>query len=551
MAITYTPDKPGVYSSTVVYDRLVDGDPQISIKIVPAVNSLIIFPTGVVKRVTSVDNDYNSGTYLAITYGDILTSLPDPTGELINYGKDCLMLYYDKRQTPTRIRVDKKLDLRGENTIGYRIIRTTPEGERLVISSQLNNEGEVVSDIIPVLDTGVDHALTWTSGYTLFSIDAGEIVQLELVDSAGIVTMEAMLLTKEATILNTLQLSSNPITGFDADCSQIRDDYWVIYVGQDIDELSIFPFITFADGTNRHITIDNLSAFMYGYEEIDSSFPGNACEVVIKYYLGHDELSTISQEVDGTRFVTMTKDIVIDSLEKYNYTKISVIPIWNSGTSRYSLRYVGYHETRRSLTNVTSLVTYVTGFNFNATLYNTQQEIRITVPYTNQAGATVQFNQTFWITLTAPGQPEPFLIRSLIDGIGYGAENALYDRPVIMYDATLEQYFIPTPVFTSSTEFLHNFYYAASPPWLTSSEIEPPVPTHFTVRDSVSLRPLLTLPVAVGDYEEVMTFISLTTPNAFVNSTVLVEWLLEINGEYNLLYSVPVEVFLSDTGYLG
>lgn len=550
MAIAYTPDKPGLYLLSSVYDIEVDGDPQISIKIVPAVGSLVIFPNGIIKQVTTVDDNYNSPTYLKVTYGDVLTSLPDPDLELINYGRDVLMLYYDKRQTPTRIVVDTKLRLCGSNTIGYRIIKTI-NNNRVVISASINLQGVIISEIIPVTSNGVDKSLIYGTGHTLFDITAGEVVTLELVDSAGVVTGEATLITKEATILNTLELSSNPIVGFDAECSQIDGDNWIMYVGQDIEELSIHPYISFADGTKRIVPVNNISCFMYGYEDINTALFGNTYPVVIKYYLGLDELSTINEEVDGTRFVTMTKNVLIGSKDIYSFTKISIIPIWNPGTSTYYVRFIGYTQVRNSVKDVTATRTYVTGFSFSATKYNIQQEIRIRVPYTNIDGEIIQHNQTIFLTLTAPGQLEPFLIRSTVDGVAYGSQNAMYERPAVLYDAALQKYFISSIRFPNTEALLRNFYHTATPPWLADTEIEPPTPTHFTFRDATSLRVLVPVPIAIDDYEEVFSLVSLTTPNAFVNGTIVMEWLRKVNGQYNILYGVPVEVFLSETGYIG
>lgn len=120
-----------------------------------------------------------------------------------------------------------------------------------------------------------------------------------------------------------------------------------------------------------------------------------------------------------------------------------------------------------------------------------------------------------------------------------------------MYDNTLEGYFVPTSRFPDSETFLRNFYYAATPPWLVDTEIEPPVPTYFTIRDSASLRPLLSSPVEISNFGDIVTLLTLSTPNAYVNSTVIFEFLTYTSGSYNVLYGSPVEVLLSTTGYLG
>lgn len=554
MPILYTPDVPGVYKSEDIYNRVVDGNSPIAVRIVPAVRSLVTLPNNTLKMVIAVDLDPNSLTYFNSTLGDVIFSLADPTADIVNYGTDKLMLYYDPRQSPVRIIVDEKLQISGENSIGYRIIRTDSDGNRVVISARLGINNNILSEVIPITDTGVNHRLVCQTGHTLFSITSGEEVTLEVLDSAGVMTITAQLTTKEATILNTLELSSNPITGFDAECSQVRGDDWVIYLGQNINELSIFPYLSYADDKRQHVTIDNMSTYMYGYESINNTFPGNQYQIVIKYFLGKDETSTINEDVDGFRFVTLTKNVVIDSLEKYTFSKVSVVPLWNPTQGRYSLRFIAYHETRNAFTDITADIEYITGFVFDSARVNQQQEIHFTAPFTNPDGtpSDTDYNQTFFITVSTPDANEPFLISETTDGIAYGSQNALYDRPRIFFDDDINQYFISSATFTTTAELLHNFYYAALPPWLTTTETEPPVPTHFMVRDATTLRPLLLAPQALSDYDNAMTFLTLSAPvNAYVNSTVLVEWLISTSNGLTVLYSVPVEVLLSTVGYNG
>lgn len=547
--ITYDPKKPALYLSNDVYDSHVDGDPQSSVKIVPAVGSIVMFE--------STTNEFSAKVVVGVdpvtldsTYGPFQHQVTDASNELINIGRDILILYYDTRQSPIQITPDRKIPRFGENSIGYRISRTNSDGTITVLSSRLDGEGNVVSNIIPITESPADHVMVCSTGHSLLTIVPGELLKMDVLDSSGLITMELILVAKEATILNTLDLASNPITGMDSDCSQVIGDDWVLYLGQDPGDLSIFPYVTYSDGTRRNVIVDNMSTYMYGYDAAVTNFPG-VYDIVIKYFLGLDETSTIAQEVDGQRFITMAKRLLVLSQEKYIFSKISVLPLWDGATSKYDLRFIGYHETRNDFTDVTASIEYVTGRVYNPAAYNTQQQIQVTAPYVDEDGETTMFTQEFFLTVATPASTESFLIRSTVDGVAYGSDNALAIRPKLMYDEAIPRYFIPTSSFQTEELFLKNFYLNGSPPWLTSVEIKPPTPTHFFIRDAVSMRALLAMPVAVSDYENTMTLMSLTTPNAFVGSTVLFEWLVETSSGFNIIYGTPVEVELSDTGYLG
>jgi len=547
--IVYNPQTPGVYLSSQIYVSEIDHDPQTSSKIVPAVGSIVSFPGGIIKLVSAVDS-----ITLDSTFTDVIIPYDnDRSHEVVNFGKDCLMLYYDIRQIPTRLTVDNKLVLMGENSVGYRILRTNLDGSTEVISIKLDNNGDVVNNggIIPITETSVNHILVCANGYTNHTLTDGELVKMEVIDSAGTVTMEIHLITKQSAILNTLALAYNPIVGFDAECSQIVGNDWVLYLDQNPNEISIYPYMSYADGSKQMTPVDNMNTFMYGFDAIITDFPGAKYEILIKHFLGPNDLATIDQVADNTRFVTLVKTLVIDALEKYTYSKLIPVPVWNTSNSTYSLRWLAYYETRNSITDVTNLIEYVAGFSFINNQFNTEQEIQVTVPYTNQNGTTAIFTNTFWLTLTTPGSIEPFLIKSSVNGIAYGSQNANYSRPRLMYDTDLQQYFIPSVVFPTAQSFLTNFYYNASPPWLTTLETQAPVPTHFTIRNSASLNTILMTPIPIEQYNGIITLISPTVPSAFVDGTVIVEFLTATVAGYNVLYGVPVEVFTSITGYVG
>lgn len=547
--IVYNPTVPGVYLYSQIYVSAIDHDPQTSSKVVPAVGSIVSFPGGIIRLVSSVDS-----ITLDSSFSDIIVPFDDNmSNEVVNFGRDYLMLYYDPRQSPVSLTVDNKLVLVGENSVGYRILRTNFDGSTEVISIKLDTNGNVVNNggIIPITETSVNHILLCGTGHTNHILTDGELVMMEVINSSGVVIMEIQLITKQATILNTLSLTNNPIVGFDAECSQIIGNDWVLYLDQNPNELSIFPYMTYADSSRQMTPVDNMSTFMYGFDSIITNYPGTRYEILIKHFLGPHDLSTIDEIVDNKRFVTLIKTLIIDALEKYTYSKLQIVPVWNSVQSNYSLRWLAYYETRNAITDVTSSISYVAGFSFNNALFNTEQELQVVVPYTNPDGSTSNFTQSFWLTLTTPGSIEPYLIKSAVDGIAYGSQNANYSRPVMMYDTDLQQYFIPSTIFTTEQVFLTNFYNNSSPPWLISTETQPPTPTHFTIRNSTTLNTLLITPIPIDQYNGIMTLAYSTTPNMYVGSVVIVEFLTQTASGYNVLYGAPVEVFESPTGYLG
>jgi len=143
-----------------------------------------------------------------------------------------------------------------------------------------------------------------------------------------------------------------------------------------------------------------------------------------------------------------------------------------------------------------------------------------------------------WVIGTAPGRG------SLL----YGEESVAGLRPKIYYSRRTGTdtyvYNIPATKFgvgsVGVNNMLNNFYYRAYPPMLFSESIAPR-PTHFTIRKRTDLTPLLATPIAIDDWNTDL-LLDETTAGSHNRTTVIVEFLLEHDGEYDTLYGVPVEV---------
>ena len=122
-------------------------------------------------------------------------------------------------------------------------------------------------------------------------------------------------------------------------------------------------------------------------------------------------------------------------------------------------------------------------------------------------------------------------------------------RPVIHYDTTLQQYFIPTSVFANQEAFLECFYRFARPPYNTATDLAPTTPTHFTIRAIDDANVLITTPIPVEQYNQVWNIVRPGSAAQLVGGVVLVEFLNLVGTEYKILYGVPVQVYESRTGY--
>jgi len=128
--------------------------------------------------------------------------------------------------------------------------------------------------------------------------------------------------------------------------------------------------------------------------------------------------------------------------------------------------------------------------------------------------------------------------------IFYGNNSVNFKRPRIYYGtrpgSTGSVYHIPSSIFgTSSTSMLNvinNFYTNANPP-RRSTEAFAPTPTHFVIKDSSTLAALTSTPIAIANWNSDLAMIA-----GYTGKTVIVEFLVEDDGDYLVIYGVPVEV---------
>lgn len=132
------------------------------------------------------------------------------------------------------------------------------------------------------------------------------------------------------------------------------------------------------------------------------------------------------------------------------------------------------------------------------------------------------------------------------NSIKYGLMSTGYIRPVICYSRKVNTstyvYNIPASRFGTDTiglsNFLNNFYYNAHPP-KNLDDTTVTKPTHFTIKDSDTLATKLTSPLAVEDWNNNL---AIADNNSYSGKTVIVEFLLKVDNQYEILYGVPVEI---------
>ena len=539
--ILYNNRKPDAYGIEDIYDP---ENPQ-SGKYFPSLYSLVVDTTGRLYYVSARDTASYSVTLTPCSY---ISTEEENEVTIISYGNDKFCLYIDTRTDPHRLVVDAKFLVYGNNLVEYALYKTDLSGEEQCISQYYDAAGNFVSNRIPLQSISESYPSYKfpTNCHTTFDLVEGDPVVLRAYNNIGNLSAEITLYVRNAQWLNDLASHTNPIVSLNAEALQMMGDDFFLYEKQDVSHLNIQPYLLYVDGSRQDVNVDNQRCFIYGLDDVESSYPGRSQTIIIKYFLNYKETTTVSTS-DERRFLTCTKKIVVVDNDNDYTVKLSCIPIWSSTYNQWQLYWFAYTDDRQGVYDVTALVKYNENYPFDGTSASFGKEQRVVVEYDLQSifqtDDPITGVQTLYLTLWDNQKYERYTFRdSKDDSFIYGVDGSITRRPVIHYDETIEQYFIPTSIFENVDAVIESFYTLARPPYNPSVETVAPTPTHFTVRDAQNGRQIIGGPIPLTEYGQCWpTIVGVTIQPG---QTVLVEFLYQdSDNSYAILYGVPVDVY--------
>lgn len=535
--IIYNNRKPDSYAEADIYDP----DNPTSGKYFPSLNSIVIKTDGTLWYVSA----RNETTFkVTLSPCSIFNSSIEETDvKVVNYGNDTYCLYQDKRTSPYKLVVDAKVLFYGISLKEYTLSRTNTDGEEEVISIYLDSTDKFVSDRIPL--TAVSEELNAynfpTNCHTTAELTEGEAITLTVYNTHGNVAAKLTVFVRNATWLNDLVSITNPIVEFNASCLQMIGEDWYIYERQDSSHLNITPYLVYADGTKVNIPVDNMKCFLYGLDDFIPSYPGFTQTIILKYFLGKYENST-----ENSTFLTCTKKLTVRKKERYYSGKLSVIPLYNKSLGKWTLKEFLYTDKRDACLDITNDCTINSEFSFDGSYNSYGKEQHVVIDYDMQhvlnEEASIPGSQTLYITCWDPSTYERYTMRDNSDtDTIFGVDGSVTRRPILNYDKDNNSYFIPTSIFKNKEAVIESFYVKASPFYDTRLESVAPTPTHFLMRDSSTGQQLIANPISIEEYGKQFFKIGDQT-TTYVDGTVIIEFIQEVQGTYQILFGVPVDV---------
>ena len=559
----FTTDLPKILPMSKLYDPDVDVSSSVNTtKFIPAVNSLLVDDV-YIYIVTSVDEVTGKSTYRPLSVID-----SNATKRILEYGNSFYALFFAPVQITdnngnklqlTRLNVDDKLTFFGDSVTNYVIVKTSATGVESIISQYFDETNTNTGRTCKV--AGSTDAKKCVPCYSYDELVAGETYILKAYDAAGNIVSEFKLIGVEASMLS-VDIDENPIIDFYVKANQFASidglgtNAVFLYQGQDVKELTIYPYIKYADGTEESIVIDGKHGFIYGLEEIKTDIVGSVYNVLIKYAIGSDTLASNVSGYGENRYLSCSFDVHIIDRNIKEVSKIQIVPEFNINTNVWTLASVTYF-TDRNVAPVITPVANATNFVGSDTRFNMTQNITVESSIVNSDGSKANGVNEYKIEVrdNPDNRIDPFLISdSEADDRIFGLNRAPNNIPPQIYYGinpanNMSGYFIPANTYVSPNFndkvscFLYNFYDCANPP-IVGEEGSAPRPTHFNIRVVGSSRLLMTNPVAIEDFENILPLLTTLpdTPDQWVGSTVIVEFWKANENNFDILYGVPVRI---------
>lgn len=550
MPIAFTHETPGFYQLWEIYDSITNSS---SGKIIPRVGSGVLDPSnGALFYVVAVSPvTYNS------ELGPVLTTLvapdapptdnPDLTS-VIDYGNSRFYLFYDTSERPTRLKIDKKVIVLGDDSQTYEVMKYSAENDSYVpISLYFDTDGDYRGTRIPLEEiTGTVNARIPTDSHTSIELVDEEVFYMFVYDYAGVQCGSVKLYAKKALISN-ISDGLEIIEGFDIEGTQRNALGLYIYQDQDPDSLVIRAKLTYNTGKVRNLAIDNELVHLYGLAGFTPSYPGQEVSILVKYFLGDYQQAAgdFVDSVSGVRFLYKRERLIVRAQDGSEYKmKILTVPRYNQATGTYFLMFFLYRIQDGSVREITHLVQISPGF--DGTDMSSAQEVHLTFRIRDvfpDSPVDQEYQQNVIVRLAPYSFYERYILQD--DKANsyaiYGVDSPVLARPVLYYDSAVSQYLLPTSKFPNVRQLLEAFYYKNAPLYDSQWLVEPVVPTHFTLRDPATGGVIVGSPILIENYALPFSAVG-SVSGSLVGTNVIVEFLKQNGAQFDVLWGSPVDV---------
>lgn len=332
-----------------------------------------------------------------------------------SYNRRADVLNIDTSQTPIRFYVNSRIWVNGSQSSHFKIFKGTKIDDGGVsIGADYNANGKIVGDTFELELVAFDRDVTNLAiktpktGYLRELPLQDDLVTLVIyaqdgsyIDSQVLVVSHENFIPSAATtrVISDIRLDTPYLAENDRRIIEVKRN-------MTLQSLGLFAIASYNDGSeSQRLPVGGSKFKLQGIDAFTASNDLHEVDVTLVYVLGNDEAG---ENTTGTlvRHIPKTYTIRTMPSDAAYSVKLFVIPIWNTATAKWELRYKLYDLRRDTTLDVTDLVEVSASFKFNPDLYAQKQTIQVAINLKNLGPQYQHYRpvQVFYITLVRPGE---------------------------------------------------------------------------------------------------------------------------------------------------
>lgn len=319
----------------------------------PNVNDLIIDLDSGTYRVTTIDVTTGRCTYIP-------WSLPAPSqnnvaidqllGVSTGQQSETWRVYIDTRQMPYSMQIDGRLHMYRSDADHYKVFLGTDTTDNgIVISAYHSPSGEYLGENIPLQHVGNDNInnfAIWAPmvGNTNRNLPDGEVVTVLLYNATGHKLSHATMLVENTTLVRRSAAGMKRVRSIglrspylsDADPSAL-----IVPINVDLRTVALTGVIKYNTGEEVEvpITMDGTGKMsLHGLRWYSPTIQSHPHKLTLSYRLSEDEYS-LEHGITENGYITEAFTIKAIAADNAYSLRLYVFPTWNTPASRYDLEF--------------------------------------------------------------------------------------------------------------------------------------------------------------------------------------------------------------------
>lgn len=464
---------------------------------VPNVDDMVMDWNSGVYRVAAVDHYRTNLSYLVkvnlnalgggIDDGDIAVV----TGPGAN--SNSFRVYINTEVTPHTMAIDSRVIWNGAANAYVKVFKGTDTSETtgVVISAMVSTNGNITSENIPLVTVVVPSGTNVTQktpnvAWSSETLMTGDIVTIVTYTAAGVVTSRDKFVVENTNYVRSINQAAKYVTNIELISPFLsRTDNRLIEcpINMLVQSMNFAAKVTYSDNTSSIANIDGNKWQLAGLRMFVATQIGKMDNITLIYKLASNELAFDSTAALPDRTIIREYRIRTVDIDTYYSIKLFAVPVWNSGTNRYTLNWYLYNLERSDIIDVTAQVEYsTTSPQFVGNQYNSTQNLQVAfnMQSLGQNYSYFRHVQNVAITLLTPATT---VGATQFYQISYG-EDTTYGGPNVrgLYSSDeLNAGKLKLNVScgkTDSATWITDIYRNLEPLYYNTNEIMAPAPTH-------------------------------------------------------------------------